>query len=319
VVAWVNFKNRNYDVAKKSIAAALKAWKSDGTRQAVERDFVLFMARGGASIDEAAETLGSYGDTSKQYGMFYKLHEAYFGAGDYEKASAALDKASSVIGAAQPPVDAVVFRFRQAQYALKLNRPDLAAEASIDAEAKVAACDATCQKNNGEPIATNLGKLASSFHTVYATTADERYYEPAKKLYAAYLALPGRADTEQVRGYADQLETTKKNAQPGAGKHEAEILKGFLSPLRDEGIIACYESVLQGEPTLKGSVKLTLNIDDKGAVTGAQTDPPSGAAGLAAVGKCVEEKAKTWTFPGRSLPGLTAVVFSYNLAPKASN
>jgi hypothetical protein len=87
----------------------------------------------------------------------------------------------------------------------------------------------------------------------------------------------------------------------------------YLQPM-----VACYEEVLQSETELTGTLKVILEIDDTGKVTGVETDPKGGAEGIAAVATCVDKRFRDLQFPGRSKAGKTAVVRVYEFSPKAS-
>jgi hypothetical protein len=89
----------------------------------------------------------------------------------------------------------------------------------------------------------------------------------------------------------------------------------WSTSVRSQVVKACYENVLVTEPELKGTLKLMLEVDSSGKVAGATTEPASGEEGLAAVGACVQERARTWKFTSRSKPGTTKVTRSYALSP----
>jgi hypothetical protein len=163
----------------------------------------------------------------------------------------------------------------------------------------------------------NIEKLALHFHTIYATTLDDKYFEPAMRLYEFYLQDQARPNHGKVTTYVSQLNETKQNAQPNAGKHTKEMM-GTAIDFRKQAFVRCYETVLQANPKLSGSVTITIEIDHTGKVAGAQTDPAGGKDGLAAVASCLDEEVRTWTFPGRSMQGKTVVVVPLGFSPKAA-
>jgi hypothetical protein len=64
-------------------------------------------------------------------------------------------------------------------------------------------------------------------------------------------------------------------------------------------------------------VTIALEIDRSGAITGAAGDPPAGDAGLAAVSRCIEERARAWVMPSRPRDGVARVTLSFGLTPAA--
>ena len=69
--------------------------------------------------------------------------------------------------------------------------------------------------------------------------------------------------------------------------------------------------------TMLIAIKVTIEVDPQGKVTGVTTDPASGESGLGKVAGCVQEKVRTWMFPGRTLAGTTRVVRSFAFSPAA--
>ena len=315
VIAWSSFRARKHEAARTAIVTAARGWKSEGTRAGLEFELVLLLARTRTGLGEAAAVIAEVA-APRQYKLLYQLNEAYAAAGDPDQAIGALEKATQVAGDQMVKSDAVIFRFRQAEYAYLLNDPVRAADFAIDTQNKLAGCDATCQANNAEPVAAGMAQFAQFFHTIYAQTLDERYFDPAMRLYTAYVAIPGRTDVGEKQRYLEDLKQVKANAKPEAGVHKEELL-GNMMNLHQSRVTGCYEDVLQAEPTLTGSLKFILNTDDKGVVTGVTTEPAPGAAAIPAIGTCLETSSKTWHFPGRSQVGVTAVVVTYNFSPKA--
>lgn len=317
VLAWTKYLTRDYAGARAAIAVAAQNWKSAATRPAVERDVLLFNSRGKAPVDEVAKLFADLSENSinKQYVWLYQLHDGYAFSGAYDLASAALDKALAVAAETAPPNDVVAFNFKKADYGLRSANLEGAAASIIAAWTAYGTCGDKCGAGDGDGIANVIRQLAQYAHTVYATSGDETFYAPARKLYDAYLALPGREDTEVVRTYSNQLDESKKNMQPNTGKHDKVMMRSIVE-LRVQAAQACYESVLASEPTLAGSVKATYEVDWGGGVTGVTTEPNGGEAGLAAVAACLDAEARAWRFPARTIPGKSAVVQNYVFSPK---
>jgi len=51
-------------------------------------------------------------------------------------------------------------------------------------------------------------------------------------------------------------------------------------------------------------------------VSAVASDPADGKQGLAAVGGCLSASIKRWTFPARTVPGLTRLLYPANFKPK---
>jgi hypothetical protein len=73
--------------------------------------------------------------------------------------------------------------------------------------------------------------------------------------------------------------------------------------------------VLQSEPALTGELSLEIDIAADGSVNGITTQPAAGAEGIAAVGKCAADVVKGWSFPARTVPGRTVLVYPFTFAP----
>ena len=316
VLAWVKYRERDYATARAAIGHAAKVWKI-ANRKVVVSDAVLINARAGAPFAEVdglfAELAGADGDA--RFSLIVNLAKSYDSAGYWEQAIAA-DEAL-VAGKARPlqPVEEVLLRADLAYLQFRLAEPGKTADLAKESHAKLVACGDPCTKDpRTKNIVESIRAYAMTMHTLYAHSLDERYYAPASGLYQYYLAMPGAPDVEVVRGYANRLEETRKNADPKAGKHDKEeMLKQFR--LKYAAVKACYESLLQGEPTLAGEVKLGVIIKADGSVEGVETTPPKGMQGLAAVGGCLDERARTWKFPGRTVAGKTSVNQKFSFKP----
>lgn len=314
VTAWVAFRQGNDQVARQALLQAARTWQNKGTWASVEREVSLFLAHTGASIEEAVGAVTELAqDPTAQYYWLYQTNEEYARAGRYAEASELLNAAAEVGGDSMKPADMVTFRNKQFNYELVELNIDRAADYAIQMHQAVQKCAADCAQQ-AAPVADQISKLAQFLHTIYSTTLDERFYAPAKKLYDYYLTL-GQPDTETLRTYSTRLDETKKLATAGNGKHNKAVMDNITSLGRPEAVKACYVGVLQGEPTLAGAVKATIDIDPQGKVSGVTTEPAQGEAGLGKVAACVQEEIRTWLFPGRTLAGNTRVVRTFSFAP----
>lgn len=319
VMGWVAFRKRDYATARDAIVFAAKNWKSNTGRRAVSNDLLLSLARGGTPVDQAqAAILEVVGPDNKNeaYLLMYNLSKGYRFAGYESLASDTLAKlVSGEILAEVPDRDKVLFGAERAYDELKVGNAAATAAAAMAAHQRLEACADKCAADAAN-VTKALQTYATILHTLYAHSFDPTYYDAAKKLYDYYLAIPGAPDVEVIKGYASRLDDTKANADLTQGKLNKEET-GKLVKLRVSAARACYESVLQAEPALAGNLTLTLNIDHRGEVIAAETDPANGMAGLAAVGACLQERAKAWRFPARTLEGTTALVqpFSFSPAP----
>ncbi len=309
VLAWVSFLAGDGEAARAGIARALASWREQTSRPVVERDLLLIAARSGADADAAAKlvTEASGNDTQKRYVLMFKLSEAFEKDGRYAEASRALDiVVDDVVKGQMPADDLVGFRFRQADYAFRLNQPEQAAERAIVAHKALRACGQRCPATTAQAVTERVLKLAQFSHTVYAKSLDQRHYKAAHQLYDYYLEIPDRDDIDTVRGYRRSLEETQSTADPNAGKHDAEVMLN-VALARREALAACYESALMREPALEGSIKLSIEIDHTGKVAGAASDPAAGAEGLARAAGCAVDRSRSWSFPSRTVPGKTVL------------
>jgi len=314
VVAWVKFRARDWAGASAAIATAAAKW-SGGGKPGLLRDIELIMSRSGASVEDARAALASVLPPDKPVLMVlhtYKLHEGYLFAGRYELASQALDAAFDDAQDA----DKITFRYNQADYMFRLGRP---AEAAQKIKAAYDACAAwdQCPPPLANAIAERMLLLARVYHNIYATSLDEKYMRAAKVLYELYLGItPDRPDKAEVASNKGNLDQHVENAKPEMGKHAKDAVQTVLQA-RAEGLQACYESVLQGEPDLTGSIKVTIDVQQDGSVSGVATEPGAGKDGLAAVAGCLGDEIKAWSFPARTVPGLTRLVYPISFSPKA--
>lgn len=309
VLAWVSFIAGDGEAARAAIVRALTRWREPTSRPIVERDLLLILARSGADADAADKVVAalSESDTQKRYVLMFKLSEAFEKDGRYGDAARALDiVVDQVVKGQMPPDDLVGFRFRQADYAFRLDEPERAADRAIVAHQALRACGQRCPAATAQAVTERVLKLAQFSHTVFAKSQDPRHYEAAHTLYAYYLEMSDRPDAETVRGYLRSLEETRRSADPNAGKHDPEVMLNVVLARR-ESLASCYELALMREPALEGSIKLSVEVEHTGKVTGAASDPAAGADGLARAAGCAIGRVRGWRFPSRTVPGKTVL------------
>ena len=318
-LAWVAFEAGDGDRARPAIAWAAARWKDAATRPVVEDDLVFILARSGADATEAARVVveAAGGDAERRYLWTFKLSEAFKLAGDYEAAARVLDRMIEGAAGQMSAEDLVGFRYRQADYAFRLDRPSEAAARAIQAHEQLAACAARCPAATRQAVIERILKLAQFSHTVYAKSLDGEHYDAAVSLYQHYIAIPGRPDVDAARGFLGNLRETKASADPAAGKHDAEVLSNFMGARR-EVVAACYERALLAQPGLDGGLRLSIEVDAHGGVTGATSEPGAGAEGIPLVAGCVVDRARTWKFPSRTVPGKTVLSVPVELRRKAA-
>ncbi len=317
VAAWTKFRAADYAGALEEITKACELWGNRPGRDAVIEEAVFFMARAGKPLADAdtAITQLTGGNPDKRYRFLYFLAQQYQAAGYFEQGSAALKLLAS--GDVRDPVpinDQMAFRFERATMELMADHPTEAANLLLEAYSLLEPCADKCSPSYKDAVAKSIAQYATLFHTLYATSLDEKYFEPAKTLYEFYINKMDREDKEVVRGYLTRLTDTKENADPKQGKHDAETMAKSLQ-LKQNVVKACYEARLAFEPELAGNLKITINVNNNGKVEGVDTEPAPGKEGIPFVAACVTERAKNWSFPGRTVPGNTAVVWPVELAP----
>jgi hypothetical protein len=159
--------------------------------------------------------------------------------------------------------------------------------------------------------------MARLFHIFYATANDIRYYQPANDLYVLTIPLiTDQARRQQVVGDAETLQRTLKNTKVGTGTHSKDAINVLIGRHHQE-VAACYEAGLVVNPKISGTIVVTLDSDQTGAIKGVATDPKGGQADMAAVASCVADAAKAWNLPKRGMAGTTRVKATFSLAPKA--
>ncbi|HET6612387.1 MAG TPA: AgmX/PglI C-terminal domain-containing protein [Kofleriaceae bacterium] len=318
VAGWVAFDQGDFKTAQTGLVRAIKGWNS----AVALPELLAALGYGAAPVADADKILSEFagnseGSMDRRYAWMFRLSQQYKVAGQYGLASDTLDyMLSTIAGGDAPKIDVVKFRFYQADYQFRLGNPKKAADFAIEAQKTAAACK-KCVAETKEAVVKRVAELAKVFHNVYATSLDDNYYEPAHKLYAYYVNdVPARDDTETISGYLKNLEQTKTNATPANGKHDKDVMRNRVLA-RIEAVSACYSTALSGQPDLDGTVKLMIDVDSTGEVAGATSEPPAGQDGLARVAGCLDEAARSWTFPARSVPGKTSLTVPFTLSMAA--
>lgn len=314
-LAWSQFRAGDYTKAAESITWAVRNWKKQRTKPTIIFEMFTMHARAGTPVDQLLPIFAeqSQNNIEVQYDWLYQMYVGFDAAGHTVRAAEALEAALKLRGALVPPIHRVSIRQRQHNAYLSSHQVDKAALNLIAAFKALTPCGEPCTANT-EPLAGQIKGLAGHLYSIYRATQDENYFAPSKQLYEFYISL-GRQDAELERTNLTNLQATQRDAPKGAGEHEKQTMSWSIDQY-NKAVKYCYESVLQREPTLAGSIKLSIEIDTSGAVVGVNTDPPAGQQGIAAVGGCLRDAATKWRFPGRSKPGKTTVTRSYALAPK---
>jgi tetratricopeptide (TPR) repeat protein len=319
VIAWAKWRNGDRAGAWQALTTAAKGWGQNANREELERDVMLFAARGGIPVDQTASLVVNVLAKAKlqQYELIAKAALAGYGtAGRWSDGIAALDKAVEVAGDAVPPNDRPVIRYEQADFTVPLDTPDVAAGYAKLALEALQSCGAKCAEKDKLDTINRVYLMGRLFHILYATANDKRYYQPAHDLYAATIPLLGDPATKtQAQKDAKVLETTFKNIKVGTGTHDKDALKLLLGR-HDPEVEACYAVALGSNPKLGGTIAMNLESDATGVIKGVATEPKAGAAGLSAVAGCIADHAKAWRLPRRGMPGSTRIKMSYTLSLK---
>jgi hypothetical protein len=332
VMAWAKLRTGDGAGAWQAIAAAAQGFVNVN-RDDLERDVLLFAGRTDASLDQVAATIDVLAKTRAavakqpplqlrtQYELTAKLGlVSYALAARWADAIAALDKAAATTGEGiPPPNDLPVIRYSQADFAVRLDTPDVAAKFARQAIDAYKPCAEKCTAKDKADTTKGVYFLARLFHSLYATANDHRYYQPAHDLYDAVIGPNSGLDAaNQAQAQQDlkKLETTLKNMKVGTGTHDKGAL-GALLPRHDLEVQACYEAALGTSPKLAGNVVVNLEADASGAIKGVSTEPKAGAAELSAVAGCIANRAKQWKLPKRGMAGATRIKMTFALAVKA--
>jgi hypothetical protein len=327
--AWAKWRAGDEAGAWQAIVAAYKGWKDPDSKKAVERDVVLFAGRTNASLADAiSQAMPVYAgkDTALQYEFLSRLGiESYQFSGRWADGVAALDKALAIAGSKVPSNDLPTIRYFQADYTVRLDDPASGAKLGKQAIDALPNAGEKLKKEEKDNLILGVWAVARMFHNLYATPHDARYYQPAHDLYALVVPLitsggfPQKQKDEVVQG---QIFLEKSLAAIKAGKggqplHDKDAI-GALLQKHNQEIQACYEQALAANKKLGGNLKVTIEADQTGAVKGVATEPKSGAADLAAVAGCVEQRAQQWKLPKREggAPGSTRIRLDYVLATR---
>jgi len=320
VIAWAKWRAGDGPGAAAAIAIAARGWKAPGFKKQIDRDTALILARSGAPVEEAIKVVvdANQNKRDETYKGLYDLHRAFAIAGRFADAIVILDKAAERVGEKVPVQDLASFRVQQADYALRASGdPAKVATYQEQALQVFKKCGDKCTKGEHESGATPTRNYATFFDTIYRTARDERFYAPAQKLYELYLALPDRADAAETQKFFEDMKTAKEAADDHSGKHDKGFI-GTLVEIRGAQVLTCYEAALAADPATSGPLALNLEVAATGEVKGVATEPAAGQAGMAGVAGCVAERAKGWTFPSRTKPGVTRIAVKYVLGPASA-
>ena len=315
VTAWARWRAGDGAGAWQAMRAAAIGWpdKAKLKGSIIERDLVLFAGRTPVSVSEAATVTAAFagGAPADQYSILFKLSQSMSAAGRYPDTIAAIDAALRAVGSDVPKTDPPKLYFQQAEFTLRFDDPVSGARLGKQALDAVAACGAACPDR--EDVIAAVQRIATFYHSIYATSQDLRFFAPAHDLYTAVIAVSTAEKKPVVEQLSKQLDQTKKNVRAGGGIHDKEIVAALMG-LHAQEVLACYESILSAQPKMTGTLQLSLELDKSGAVTGATSTPPAGDAELAAVAKCALERGKVWRLPARGKPGVTRVKLTYELS-----
>jgi tetratricopeptide (TPR) repeat protein len=312
IIAWVRWGRGDGAGAWQAMRAAAIGWPEKVKGSVIERDLILLAGRSGAPVAEAVAVATAFAGPAKadQYAMLFKISQSMTSAGRYKDTIAAIDAALRAVGAEVPKQDPPKLHFQQAELTLRFDDPAAGARLGKQAVDALVACGSVC--TDSADVLAAVQRVATFFHSIYATSQDAKYYGPAHDLYAAVIGAVEPAKKPAVQKLSDQLDQTKRNVRPGGGIHDKEIVAALLS-LHAQEVLACYEATLAGAGKVAGPLSLTLEFDTSGAVTSATSVPPAGDTAVAEVAKCSLERARTWRLPARGKAGVTRVTLGYDL------
>jgi tetratricopeptide (TPR) repeat protein len=320
VTAWAKWRAGDGNAAWEALVTAAKGWGNNAGKDAIEFDLLLFAGRTKVSFAQATPRLFEVLDAkqpAQQYEILAKLGtKSYQFAGRWTDGIAAIEEALKVIGAQVPPNDRAYLRYMQADFTVRLDTPDVAARYAKQALEALGQCP-KCSEKEKQDLVLAVAVMARLFHIMYATANDIRYYQPANDLYVLTIPLIAdpkrRADTSND---AETLQRTLKNTKVGTGTHGKDAV-GVIVSRHSQEVQACYEERLVQNPKIGGTLVVTLDSDQSGAIKGVATEPKAGQADLAAVASCVAERARKWNLPKRGMAGTTRVKVPFALTPKA--
>lgn len=313
-IAWAKYRAGDGQGAWQAMRAAAIGWPDKPKLKGsfIELDLILFAGRTPVGLQEAATVTAAFAGSAgpDQYTILYKLGQSMAGSGRYADAIGAYEAALRAGASDVPKQNPPRLHFQSAEMALRFDDPVAGARLGKQALAGVAACGEPCAD-----IAGGVQQIASFYHTIYSTSADNRYYAPALELYQAIIPVADATKKAEVEELVKKLEQTKKAlaTRPNSGVHDKGVVAALMG-LHGQEVLACYQSILTAVPTLTGNLSLSIEFDNTGAATGVTSTPPAGDAELAAVAKCTVERAKAWRLPTRGKVGVTRVNLSYDLS-----
>jgi hypothetical protein len=322
-IAWAKWRTGDLPAARAAMLAAVQGWKNGGFVPAIKHDTLVFGARTGGSVDEAVALSMAYvalvKDDPKMKGdagtlaMLVQMHQSFAFAGRIADSITLVDKIFEMVKSLGKP-DALALRLQQADASKSLGRQEDLVKYVTEASELLKSCGSACDAKITSDAAKAIFNLARFSNYLYTTSQDDRWYTAGKSLYTIYLGIPGITDAAAVQGEASTLENAHAHAKKNAGTHDKNATDFVLQDYAAQ-VVGCYDASVQQDPTLAGTVKLSLEVAATGEVSGATTDPAGGKEGLAAVASCVTDAARAWVFPARTHPGVTRISISYALAP----
>lgn len=320
MTAWAKWRAGDGAAAWEAITTAAKGWGNYVGKEDVEDDVMLMAGRTKVSFAQAMPRIFEVLEIKEpvqQYNILAKLgSKTYQDAGRWTDGIAAMEEALKVLGAQVPPNDRAYLRYMQADFTVRLDTPDVAVRYAKQAVEAVKACP-KCTPKERQDLISAVAVMGRLFHIMYATANDIRYYQPANDLYV--LVLPEIQDPTRKAGItadANTLQQTLKNTKVGTGTHGKDAV-GVLIDRHKMEVQACYEERLVMSPKIGGTLVVTLDSDQSGAIKGVATEPKAGQADLAAVAGCVTDHARKWNLPKRGMAGTTRVKATFALAPAA--
>ncbi len=312
--AWAKLRAGDGAGAVTAMIAAAKGWKADGSRAQIARDLLVILARGGAPASQSVPAITDFFAGKPPVATLFNLHNAYAFTGRWADAIAVLEAIITTQPEQITKNDLPKFRGLEAQYAMRGLDADGAAAFLEQSVAAYQACGDKCTEAELNDGYGNVKNNAVFVHVLYQTSLDERFYPPAKRIYALYQGLPNRPDADEITRNVTQLEQVKTNSKPGTGTHDKSIISPLIARHAEE-VKGCYEAVLAGDNALAGALSITVEVDAAGKVTGATSTPPGGKEGLARVAACATTAARSWVLPVRGTKGTTRITAKYELAP----
>jgi hypothetical protein len=313
VIAWTRLRAGDGPGAAAAITLAAQGWTAAASQAAIDRDFVLMHAASGLPLAVSADAVAAVsGAPARQAALFTQLATAYGFAGRPAQAAEALARALAVTPTPTPAATAVGRRMI-AEFVRRTGTTEQQRAAWLAALDAARACVGCADEH--QAIGDAVAARAVEAHTVFATTGDLGYRALADELYQRFAALPeaaARADRARVAEYAAdfaRLSAPTDNTQYG------DVVPALLA-VRQAEVLGCLEAGLQRDPSSGGILRLTLEVDRAGAVTGAATEPARGEGGLAGVAGCVEDRARQWRLPTRPRPGIARITVRYVLGAK---